>query len=156
MYSDNGIFENAYQFVAKWEWSNDPSGRYTNDPDDPGGETKFGISKRAHPELDIKSLTEPVAKSIYLQSYWTAMGCQTQPPALAICLFDTAVNNGARWALKWLADCEGEYTNYIADRRDFYIRLVQNDQNNQKFLNGWLNRISDLRKLCDIIAIGNP
>lgn len=34
-------FEKAFSFVLKWE------GVYTNDKDDPGGETKYGISKKA-------------------------------------------------------------------------------------------------------------
>ena len=28
-------------------------GGYVNDPKDPGGETKFGLSHRANPDLDI-------------------------------------------------------------------------------------------------------
>ena len=33
-------------------------GGYVNDPKDPGGETNYGISKRAYPDVDIKNLTE--------------------------------------------------------------------------------------------------
>ena len=33
-------------------------GGYVNDPQDPGGETNFGIAKRSHPDVDIKNLTE--------------------------------------------------------------------------------------------------
>ena len=44
-------------------------GGYVNDPDDPGGETKFGISKRAYPHLDIKNLTEEHAADIYYNDY---------------------------------------------------------------------------------------
>ena len=32
-------------------------GGYVNDPDDRGGETKYGISKLSYPSLDIKNLT---------------------------------------------------------------------------------------------------
>jgi lysozyme family protein len=32
-------------------------GGYVNDPKDPGGETKYGVSKRAYPDIDIKSNT---------------------------------------------------------------------------------------------------
>ena len=39
-------------------------GEYSNDPNDPGGETKWGISKRAYPNLDIKNLTRDGAKTI--------------------------------------------------------------------------------------------
>ena len=33
-------------------------GGYVNDPDDPGGETMMGISKRAYPNLDISGLSK--------------------------------------------------------------------------------------------------
>ena len=39
-------------------------GGYVNDPKDPGGETNYGISKRAYPDVDIKNLTEDGAKDI--------------------------------------------------------------------------------------------
>ena len=52
-------FETAIAFVLNEE------GGYSNDPRDPGGETNFGISKRAHPQVDIKNLTLEEAESIY-------------------------------------------------------------------------------------------
>ena len=33
-------------------------GGYVNDPDDPGGETNFGVAKRSHPDVDIANLTK--------------------------------------------------------------------------------------------------
>ena len=45
-------------------------GGYVNDPDDPGGETKFGIAKKFNPDVDIKNLTKEGAKEIYRQKYW--------------------------------------------------------------------------------------
>ena len=62
MYSEN--FETIIKKVLKHE------GGYVNDPTDRGGETNFGISKRAFPEEDIKGLTEDRAKYIYFEKYW--------------------------------------------------------------------------------------
>ncbi|MEN2998244.1 MAG: glycosyl hydrolase 108 family protein [Brevinematia bacterium] len=45
-------------------------GGYSNHPNDSGGETKYGISKRAYPHLDIKNLTPEQAKVIYYYDYW--------------------------------------------------------------------------------------
>ena len=45
-------------------------GGYVNDPHDPGGETNFGISKRAYPSVDIKHLTKEGAIAIYKKDYW--------------------------------------------------------------------------------------
>ncbi|KWT77357.1 glycosyl hydrolase 108 family protein [Candidatus Magnetominusculus xianensis] len=53
----------------------DAEGGYVNDPDDPGGETKYGISKRAYPSLDIKSLTIEDAKRLYRRDYWGRASC---------------------------------------------------------------------------------
>jgi lysozyme family protein len=70
-------------------------GGYVNDPADPGGETNFGISKRSHPYLDIKNLTESKAKSIYYRNYWLPAGCNLiKDFNLANKIFDLAVNLG--------------------------------------------------------------
>ena len=45
-------------------------GGYVNDPNDLGGETNFGVSKKAYPDLDIKNLTRDEAKEIYRKDYW--------------------------------------------------------------------------------------
>lgn len=45
-------------------------GGYVNDPDDPGGETNFGISKRSYPQLDIKTLQIDKAIDIYYHDFW--------------------------------------------------------------------------------------
>ena len=77
-------------------------GGYVNNPADPGGETKYGISKRAYPNTDIANLTLDQAKAIYQSDYWSKAGCQFCVPALACLVFDAAVNNGAGMAARWL------------------------------------------------------
>jgi len=57
-------FKKAVAEVLRFE------GGYVNDPDDPGGETKFGISKRAYPDLDIKALRIEEAIEIYRRDWW--------------------------------------------------------------------------------------
>jgi lysozyme family protein len=65
-------------------------GGYTFDSSDPGGETKFGISKRSYPHLNIKSLTVIDATAIYLRDFWLFGGIEDQ--AVATKLFDSYVN----------------------------------------------------------------
>lgn len=48
----------------------DIEGGYSNRPDDLGGETNYGISKRQYPNLDIKNLTSLKAADIYYTDYW--------------------------------------------------------------------------------------
>ena len=50
--------------IDNWE------GRLLQDPDDPGGETNMGISRRSYPHEDIKNLTREQAIQIYYYDYW--------------------------------------------------------------------------------------
>ena len=45
-------------------------GGYSNNSNDLGGETKYGISKRQYPHLDIINLTPEKASEIYYKDYW--------------------------------------------------------------------------------------
>lgn len=72
-----------------------------NDPDDPGGTTKYGISARAHPELGpkgVEALTESEAMKIYFQDYWEPVKAGDLPAALRLAVFDSAVNQGVKKA----------------------------------------------------------
>ena len=84
-------------------------GGYSNNSADPGGETNFGISKRAFPSVDIAQLTVEGAKAIYKASYWdkTAGGLDNVDPGLALILMDAAVNNGVGAANKFLQSALG-------------------------------------------------
>ena len=77
-------------------------GGYVNDPRDPGGETKFGISKRAFPNLDIANLTVDQASDIYRRDYWDVVKGDQLPSALAACVFSCAVNMGNDKAVRLL------------------------------------------------------
>lgn len=75
---------------------------------DPGGETKFGVSKAAYPGEDIAAMTLERAKEIYRRDYWGPAGCDAVPDALKFDLFDMAVNSGVRAAVKTLQQAVGE------------------------------------------------
>lgn len=85
----------------------DHEGGYINHPDDPGGETNFGISKRAYPKLDIRNLTQGDAIDIYRRDYWIPIKGDQLPPAVAIYLMDTAVNVGVSRAVRMLQKVVG-------------------------------------------------
>lgn len=132
-------FGSAVSFVLAQE------GGYVNDPADPGGETKYGISKRSYPYLDIASLTVDQAKAIYYTDYWEASGADRLPMPLALVVFDTAVNTGVGHAQDWLALSNGDVDQFLAFRTSYYQTLAVQHPTLAKYLNGWLNRIAALR-----------
>lgn len=82
-------------------------GGYVNDARDPGGETNWGISKRAYPKVDIKSLTKEAAKAIYRRDYWTPVRADELPDSVRFDVFDAAVNHGVLQSAKWLQRAAG-------------------------------------------------
>ena len=47
----------------------------TDDPKDPGGLTRWGISQIAHPSVDVRHLTREGAAAIYRAEYWEPLQC---------------------------------------------------------------------------------
>jgi len=136
-------------------------GGYVFNPHDPGGETKFGISKRSYPHLDIHSLTLADAKTIYRRDFWDRAQCDKLHPDLAFDLFDGAVNSGIGQAIRWLQravgvaddgvvgpltlasinrenDTSAIRARYSGHRLDFMTRLSTWDV----FGKGWARRIA--------------
>lgn len=74
----------------------------TNDPDDRGGLTKWGISQRAHPDVDIVNLTEEDAVEIYKRKYWDSIRADELPYPLDVLAFDMSVNHGPGRAVRFL------------------------------------------------------
>ena len=84
-------------------------GGYVNDPDDPGGETKYGISKKAYPKVDIKNLTLDDAVEIYKDEYWLPAKVERLPDKLQGQYFDMVVNQGIAKSVKILQRaCNGK------------------------------------------------
>lgn len=142
------MFAKIMQFVFKWEVGNAPNGGYTNDPDDPGGETKWGISARANPDVDIKNLTKEQAIEIYRNNYWQE-SWDKLPFELAAACMDTSVNMGPVRAQKFLELCGGDYRQYLQLRIARYKQLIANNPTLKKYERGWMNRMTDLRRFID-------
>ncbi len=74
-------------------------GGYVNHPNDPGGETIYGISRRSHPDVWAKGRpTLEDAKRIYHRDYWLPIKADAMPYPVALMVFDAAVNAGNRRA----------------------------------------------------------
>ena len=80
----------------------DHEGGYTDGKNDPGGETKWGISKRAYPELNIKTLTREQAVAIYRRDFWDVVEADKMPRALQYPALDFAINSGPMTAIRKL------------------------------------------------------
>lgn len=110
-------FIDAYKKVLNNE------GIYSNDPDDAGGETYKGISRRANPNWDGWISIDAIKKShpttfkgilkktpelekkvqdLYKDKYWDCFELDDVPSQLvAEQMFDTAVNQGQTAAIKF-------------------------------------------------------
>ncbi len=157
-------FQKSMDFVLWWETKNDPEGAYHIDPDDPGGPTKWGISQKAYPSLDIQSITKHGAFKIYDQDYWRPCKCQDMPWPLGMAVFDTAVNVGTRKAVKMLQAVVMTSTDGIVgsktlaalqaywknNKRHLLNKYMQRriahyyDLNMPEHLEGWVRRVADL------------
>jgi lysozyme family protein len=80
----------------------DDEGGYVDNSADPGGETKFGITKREYPDLDIAALTRADAVAIYYRDWWQRYGYSALPGPIGAKLFDLAVNIGPDHAVRCL------------------------------------------------------
>lgn len=138
-------------------------GGYVNDPADAGGETKFGISKRQYPSLDIKNLTKDQAVEIYARDYFNRMNLASIPSAaVRKKLFDIGVNMGTGTAIRLLQQVVGVKEDgalgddtiralgqmeaaavVIALQRKQVLRYADiciKTPSNLVFLKGWVNR----------------
>lgn len=132
-------FQRAVERVLKAE------GGYVNDPVDRGGETKYGISKRANPEVDIASLTVDQAKDIYRKKYWEAIDAPSLPPLLREVAFDAAVNQGVGWTKRALSRAKGDFEEFMRLRSHRYAAIIRKDPSQAKFQRGWENRLESFR-----------
>jgi lysozyme family protein len=104
-------FEQAFERLIGHE------GGYVNHPSDPGGETKYGISRRAYPGEDIAGMTLERARQLYARDYWGPAGCDAVPPGIKFDLFDMAVNSGVKAAVRTLQRAVGETADGIMGPR---------------------------------------
>lgn len=131
MISDVDPFESAVNDVLGEE------GGYVNNPADPGGETNWGISKRAFPDVDIKNLTRSAAIEIYRKNYWDPLLPYHLAPVLQRIAFECAVNQGLERCLRLLDGAKGQVDWFQADRALAYIA----NKNFNTFGKGWLRRL---------------
>lgn len=145
-------------------------GGHVWNPDDPGGETKFGISKREYPNLDIANLSRDQAIAIYWRDWWQRYGFdRLHDAAVAAKVFNLAVNIGPGPAIRclqralrafdlilvedgilgrnttgaanFLSPAEALLIGLKCEAAGYYRQLAaERGAAGQEFLDGWLNR----------------
>lgn len=137
---------------------------FTYDATDRGGATKYGISQKAYPDVDIQNLTEIQAKEIYQRDYWNRVrGDDINSQTVAENIFDACVNMGVGGGSKLVqtslgidpadgiigsqslqvinsADEELFLAKFALAKMRRYAELCTADSSQKKYLLGWLNR----------------
>jgi lysozyme family protein len=103
--SDN--FKECLDLVLKSE------GGWVNNPNDPGGETNLGVTKRVwveyvgHPVESLKKLTKEDVAPLYELKYWRPCYCEVLPRGLDFVVFSMGVNAGPGRSVKLLQSAIG-------------------------------------------------
>ena len=162
----NQNFDTCLNMLLKHE------GGYVDHPEDPGGMTNLGVTKRTYDEFHatdideegMRKLTKTDVEPIYRSNYWNRCRCQDLPSGVDWAVFDFAVNSGTGRAAKALqkaveAEQDGsigpltlmkvkdhEVTNIINRiaiyREQFYRSLSTFDT----FGKGWIRRNDETRR----------
>ena len=140
----------------------DREGGYVKDADDAGGETKFGISKRSYPALDIPNLTKEDARDVYFADFWDPLSCDSfASQVVAEAVLDFAVTSSVKRSVRALQQAAGVAIDGVVGpqtlaaiaaggdlvaarftviRMAYYAELARKQKKNQKFLAGWILR----------------
>lgn len=142
-------------------------GVLSDNPNDHGGLTKYGITqatwaaywhkKMGHNQGDtlpvsVRDITRDQAINFYFSEFWLAGGMDKMPAEIAPAVFDFAVNSGLRRATAYYAllKLQGHEqgvalrrarNNYVAMRGRFLMNICQRDHSQITFVEGWFNRI---------------
>ena len=161
--------------ISNWEPSFhlilQSEGGYANHPQDPGGMTNLGVTKRVweewmgreSSEKEMRSLTPSMVAPLYKRKFWDACKCDLLPIGIDYLVFDFAVNAGVGRSAKILQSVVGvtvdgaigpitlaavqkedplELIEKFSDAKvDFYRSL----QTFETFGKGWLNRVEAVK-----------
>lgn len=127
------LFDKCFTYTMGMEGGE----KFTNDQDDPGGATKYGISLHFLKGItegdidhdgdidadDVKGLSWTSTKYLYEKHFWHP-SFENLHPQLASKLFDLRVNMGPVQATKIIQATHNELEKFIADNERNYIEDV--------------------------------
>ncbi len=161
--SKNEQFQSALAHILRFE------GGYVDHPRDPGGATKFGITRKTLarfrgispwwqlPKIAVKKMGRIEAAQIYFKYYWLRTQADELPEALAFTMFDYAVNSGPRRAISEIqiivrTDVDG----IVGPKTKLAIKEYCKRSSLQDLLSQYIeNRHSFLRKLKTYSVFGS-
>lgn len=147
-------------------------GGYSNDKDDPGGPTMWGITHidydafrklRGLDPQDVRKMTIAERDAIYRKKYWTGSRCDDLPSGVDYVVFDGSVNSGVSQSVKWLqralgvmvdghigdhtllAAKEANHAQLVRSICDQRMRFLQSLRIFKTFGKGWTRRVNDVR-----------
>lgn len=139
-----------YSIVNLKEWE----GFKDNDPDDPGGETVYGISRHYHPEMWDENGNPPdwpKAEQFYL-NLWITSGCDNLPTPIDCLHFDSCVNPGPGASAVFLyqssehSDPYCRCVEYLDLRQRYYLKRIRERPTSLKYIAGWMDRCLDFQE----------
>jgi Glycosyl hydrolase 108 len=150
--NSEAAYKKALDFVLKWE------GGYSNVAADTGGATMKGITFRNYnayrqskglPTQDVRKISEAEIQEIYRKKYWEGSGADkiaNTNPALAMAIFNCAVNMGPGRAKELLPQANGSATKLV-ELMEAKYRQFASKKGQEVFLKGWLNRNNEAMTL---------
>lgn len=154
--TDKYFFEKSLEFLYTTE------GGYSNHKDDRGGATNLGVTQSTYndyrtkknlPQKNVKDITHEESKQIYYENYWLPMNCNEiakTNPDKALVLFDGAVNHGVGGMKNILSKYgDGDFNKICDNRQIYYTKIANNNESQKKFLEGWNNRIKNIKNFSD-------
>jgi lysozyme family protein len=151
-------------------------GGFVDDPLDRGGTTMLGVTqktwedwlKRPVTKDEMRALTKEQVEPLYKTRYWDAIKGDQLPDGVDYLVFDFAVNAGPGRAAKFLQKAVGANPDgaigpatlaavaaknpleviemFSTVKSEFYHGLVESDATQQRFLQGWLNRVASVKQ----------
>jgi len=148
----------------------------SDDPEDKGGLTRFGIAQNYNPDVDVAQLTRDQAALRYLTNYFYPANCEDYPRPIAIAVFDAAVNHGPVTAIKLLQaalrvttdgligpitiaaiearDSQQLLVNFLSHRALRYHEIAVNEPSQTRFIRGWMRRLFKLQQYINNLPEG--
>jgi lysozyme family protein len=149
-------------------------GNFVNHPQDPGGMTNLGVTKRVWEEWlgrpvsekEMRNLTPQMVTPLYKRKYWDAIRGDELVSGVDYVVFDVAVNSGVGRAIKILQDCVGATVDGgFGPRTLAAVKLAEQDPKNLinlycdkrleflmslrtfvTFSRGWIRRVAEVRE----------